>query len=250
MRNDNSFTTTASFVVVLGCVALAGCTAPTPPATPYDPNEAQNRQIHELNADLDRYAIRPASEAVGVVTDRPLRTALRNASDNWDIPGDVANNLLQFRIDKAVTNTLRFGINSTAGIFGVLDPASEIGLTGDPTDFGETLHIWGVGEGAYGELPALGPTTERDTAGLIVDIAINPLSYMFPGTTLFFIGLDGAALLAKRKEYSETIDSVLYDSADSYAQTRLLYLQNRRYELGQAPSDDSFVDPYEDPYAE
>ncbi len=101
------------------------------------------------------------------------------------------------------------------------------------------------------ELPVFGPSTQRDTLGMVVDYAINPIRLLVPEPEVY---IDTAAqLLSKvgdRSRYSETFDSLLYDSADSYAQARLLYLQNRRYQLGQTSGEDSYVDPYEDPYAQ
>jgi phospholipid-binding lipoprotein MlaA len=126
----------------------------------------------------------------------------------------------------------------------VFDPATAAGVAGDPTDFGETLHIWGVTEGNYFELPLFGPSTDRDALGKVVDIALDPLQLILPEKTSLPLVAKVASRISDRGRYSETVDSVLYDSADSYAQARLLYLQNRRFDLGQAPSDESFEDPY------
>ena len=143
------------------------------------------------------------------------------------------------------------------------------GVEGKPTDFGETLHVWGVGEGPYMELPLAGPSTARDTAGMLADIALNPVRLALPtkeanAATILKL----FSRLGDRDRFSATVDSLLYDSADSYAQARLLYLQNRRFQLGRAaggtgasdgdfidpyadaPSNDGFIDPYEDPYAQ
>ena len=149
----------------------------------------------------------------------------------------------------------RVAVGST--VVRVFDAATAIGLPESPTDFGETLHVWGVGEGVYVELPFGGPSTARDATGILVDLAINPVRLALPEREAT------AATIAKlfsrlgdRNRFSETVESVLYDSADSYAQARLLYLQNRRFQLGQvtegtdAATDDGFIDPYEDPYAE
>jgi len=126
-------------------------------------------------------------------------------------------------------------------------------MAGKPTDFGETLHVWGAGEGAYVELPFLGPSTARDATGTLVDLVLNPIQLLLPPdeamaatvTKLF-------SRLGDRDRFSATVESILYDSADSYAQARLLYLQNRRFGLGQAGAaegaDGAFIDPYEDPY--
>ena len=162
-------------------------------------------------------------------------------------------------LQKAVENTVRFAVNSTLGLGGLVDVSTAAGLPEQPTDFGETLHVWGFGEGNYVELPVLGPSTERDMFGRIGDLVLDPIWYVLPtGEALAAYGLVVIDDLNYRDRYKSTIDSILYESADSYAQARLLYLQNRRYTLGQTTSsdgangfedpyaDDSFIDPYED----
>ena len=99
-----------------------------------------------------------------------------NFSDNVSLPGMVVNNVLQGDIGGTVTNTMRFLLNSTVGVLGLFDPAGAIGITEVKTDFGETLAVWGVGEGPYIELPLLGPSTARDAVGQVVDFALDPLS--------------------------------------------------------------------------
>lgn len=245
--------------LALVCVwaGLSGCAGSPGPDGINDPYETTNRSIHEFNRGLDRVLISPAAEGYGSVVPEPVQRAVGNVADTLDLPGDIANNLLQFRLDKAAQNTLRLGVNLTMGVAGLFDASTAIGLPGDPTDFGETLHVWGVGEGVYMELPFAGPSTARDATGTLVDIALNPVRLALPEREAT------AATVAKlfsrlgdRSRFSETVDSVLYESADSYAQLRLLYLQNRRFELGQsggADADDGgdgFIDPYEDPYAE
>lgn len=233
-------------------VLAAGCTQRPAPSGVNDPNEANNRQIHEFNRGLDRALLRPAANTYGGILPVPVQQGVSNFAANLDLPGDVVNNIAQGRIPNALENTLRFAINSVIGIGGLFDPAKTMGVAGKKTDFGETLHVWGAGEGNYVELPGLGPSTERDLVGIIVDVAANPVRLLLPSpesyaSTVATIG----STLGDRNRYSDTVDSILYESADSYAQARLLYLQNRRFELGQTGgADDVFLDPYEDPYAE
>jgi phospholipid-binding lipoprotein MlaA len=234
---------------------LAACGGTTGPGDINDPFEPANRKVHGFNKGVDRALVGPASKGVGVVPE-PVKRGIGNLADTLSLPGDIANNILQLRLADAGQNTLRLGVNLTFGLAGLLDVSSELGLEGQPTDFGETLHVWGVGEGPYVELPLAGPSTARDTVGIVVDTVFDPVSRILPtreanaarGIRLF-------SRLGDRDRFSETVDSILYDSADSYAQARLLYLQNRRFELGQAAGTDStgdgtFIDPYEDPYAQ
>lgn len=235
-------------LMVLGPVlaGLAAC-APAPAAQGiFDPREEANREAHEFNKAIDTALLKPVSAAfAGEGEPGLVSRGVANFADNLAEPARVVNSLLQFNLPEAGQSTLRFVVNSTFGLAGLFDPSTAMGVQVKDTDFGETLHVWGVGEGAYVEVPFLGPSTERDVVGKIVDYAINPVSILLdpPESTVATIaGL--ASTVGDRGRYSNTVDSILYDSADSYAQARLLYLQNRRYELGQEVSDDNFEDPY------
>jgi phospholipid-binding lipoprotein MlaA len=234
------------FLLVLG---LAGCTAPQPGAEFNDPYEAQNRGVHAANKDIDR-ALFGGVGRKGVVPTLPVPIArgLSNATANLAAPSNVVNSVLQGRPEPAVTNTLRFVINSTVGIAGLFDPASAIGIARDDTDFGETLAVWGAPEGAYQELPFLGPSTERDTAGKVVDWVLDPVGNLVgaPEST-YITGVRLGGKIGDRQRFADTYESILYGSADSYAQARLLYLQNRRFDLGE---EAAVFDPYEDPYGQ
>lgn len=238
---------------VVLCAALCGCTA-QPRADDagvgadgvHDPYEAANRRVHAFNTTLDAKVVRPLSRSVkgGGDEDGPL-TVVSNVSRNLSLPGKVVNSLLQGRAEPAARNLTRFVINTTLGLGGIHDPAGrEFGLTESDTDFGETLHVWGAPEGAYLELPVLGPSSERDLAGRVVDWVINPTSRWLNHDQR------NAARVMKvlskagdRARFGSTVDSILHESADSYAQTRLLYMQHRRYELGQ---EAEIIDPYTD----
>jgi phospholipid-binding lipoprotein MlaA len=242
---------------ILVSLAVAGCAGAPGPDGVNDPYESTNRKVHAFNRGVDRALVGPASKGYGRVIPEPVKRVVGNVANTLDLPGDIANNLLQLRIGDAGENALRLATNLTFGVGGLFDFSSALGIHGKPTDFGETLHVWGVGEGAYVELPLAGPSTARDTVGMAVDIALNPVRLALPekeamaATTMKLF-----SRLGDRDRFSETVDSILYDSADSYAQARLLYLQNRRFELGQGTpvgaegADDDFIDPYEDPYAE
>lgn len=245
------------FPRVLACAALvllAACAQKPAPTGFNDPMEANNREIHDVNRSIDKAILRPVSGAFGDFLPGPVMQGVINFAQNLDAPGAVVNGLLQGRPHFAAQNTLRFALNTTVGIGGLFDPATALGLPGKPTDFGETLHVWGAGEGNYVELPFFGPSTERDLVGMIVDIPLNPLRHVLPKPEENIVPVAKlASSLGDRARYSETVDSVLYDSADSYAQSRLLYLQYRRFQLGQTTGDagdDAFEDPYEDIYGE
>lgn len=236
---------------VIVSLLVSACAAPQPAATPYDPYEGTNRAMHAVNRGIDRALVRPTAKVYGFALPKPAKQGISNFAGNLDLPGDVVNGILQGDGEAAANNTLRFALNSTLGLAGLFDPASALGLTHDKTDFGETLHVWGMAEGPYVELPGLGPSTVRDTLGTVVDIAANPVSLILPTPEKYYAtATKVGSRLGDRDRFAETIDSVLYDSADSYAQARLLYLQNRRFELGQTSADTAASDDFIDPYAE
>jgi phospholipid-binding lipoprotein MlaA len=237
-------------VIVAVCGILSACGPGPAPSGTSDPNEQVNRAVHGFNRHLDTALVRPASQVYGTVIPAPVRQGVNNFAENMEAPGDVVNGILQGRPENAAQNVLRFAVNLTMGIGGVFDAATAIGLPRPQTDFGETLHVWGAPEGNYMELPVLGPSTERDTVGRVVDIVMNPTRLLGTAEGDIVTGADVGSRLGDRYRFTSTVDGLLYDSADSYVQTRLLYLQNRRFELGQQTSDDAFLDPYEDPYAE
>ena len=238
-------------VGLLALTGLAACAAPPPSATPHYPYESTNRVMHGFNRGIDKALVRPSSKVYGVVLPQPVKTGVANFATNLDLPGDMVNGMMQGNINGFGKNFFRFAINSTLGVGGLFDPAKSFGLEQEKTDFGQTLHVWGVGEGAYVELPGVGPSTVRDAVGTAVDIAANPVSLVLPSPESYYATVAKVgSKLGDRDRYSSTIDSILYDSADSYAQARLLYLQNRRFELGQTAEAGGAGDDFIDPYAE
>jgi phospholipid-binding lipoprotein MlaA len=233
--------------------ALAGCAAAPDGKLINDPYEQANRQVHDFNTGLDKALLRPASEVTEALPD-VLTDRVVDFADNLALPGMVVNGLLQGDLESAISNTFRFVVNTTIGVGGLFDPADEAGLYEKSTDFGQTLAVWGVPEGAYVVLPFLGPSTERDTFGLIVDFAFDPLQFLVPPEVQEFqpYAFVGKKVIS-RGRFGATVDSLLYESADPYAQARLLYLQSRRFDLG-VPVDSAYmeggVDPYADPYAD
>jgi phospholipid-binding lipoprotein MlaA len=250
---DLSFSKSLVSVFSALCVSfgLSACTAPAPTAQINDPGEPLNRVVHRFNVGVDTLILRPVATSTVRPGGGPVSNRVANFARNLAVPTDVVNSVLQLRLGRAVENTLRFAINTTVGIGGLWDPATAMGVAGNDTDFGETLHVWGFGEGQYLDAPFVGPTTTRDLSGLFVDIATNPWQIFLPAPESYISTIAGAAsAVVDRGRYVETVDSILYDSADSYAQARLLYLQNRRFQLGQTTGDTGATDPYEDPYAQ
>jgi phospholipid-binding lipoprotein MlaA len=243
-------------LIFVTALTLSACASNGPATGINDPYEAQNRASYESNVRLDRNVIKPISVAYGTVVPDPVRKGLSNVSDTLGLPGTVVNNLLQFKLVDALHNTARFALNATLGFAGLFDPASEVGLDARDSDFGETLHVWGFGEGEYIILPVYGPSTNRDMVGLIVDIALDPVGTVLNSkASNIKTGLKVADIVDTRYRYSDIYESVIYDSADGYAQLRLSYLDKRRFELGtptqldgSVPADNPSYDIYEDFY--
>ncbi|MCR8548362.1 VacJ family lipoprotein [Salipiger sp. P9] len=229
-------------------LAVSACAVPGPGEAPdgiYDPNEGANRRVHAFNKRIDSALSGGEGPGLAASVPEPLAEGVANFADTVSLPQTVMNQILQARLGRAARNTLRFSVNATVGIAGLFDVASQIGLPEDESDFGETLYVWGLPEGAYIELPVLGPATERDAVGKVVDLFTDPVSYLVPTPDRYYA--TGAKLADKalsRARYGETVDSVLYDSADSYAQLRMIYLQKRRFELGdESAGEEDYIDP-------
>lgn len=235
-------------------VLASACSSPGPGAeiSRRDPHESVNRTVHDANLFMDRNLVRPAASAYRYAAPRILRELVGNAFDHMDAVGDFANHALRGDADNALTSFGRFGINTILGAGGLLDPATEFGLTGVDADFGATLGRYGVGEGAYLILPFLGPSTTRDAWGALVDETIfNPL---------FHVGvfLDGAAADAgnraaavletvdARARNADLIDDILYESADGYISLRSVYLQRRDALIRGAGAVDDLPDIFDD----
>lgn len=192
-----------------------------------DPYEPLNREIHGFNKAVDRRALRPAAQAYRAATPGLVKFLLGNALHHLELPRDFANHLLSGEVAAAGRAVARFSVNTVFGAGGLLDPATEFELPKEDADFGKTLAAWGMEEGIYYEIPFIGPSTVRRTIGRSVDLALSPTAY-FPPLFAFSALPETMTLLDARASNLSAADSVLYDSLDSYATTRSVYLQNRR----------------------
>lgn len=236
---------TGAFAMLLPVMA-ACANGPVPADHIYDPFEETNRQIHAFNKTIDAVALEPAASLYGAVIPEEVRDAVDNSANNLALPGQVINHTLQGDIPDALQTGVRFVVNSTLGIAGLFDPASMLGLFEVPTDFGETLGVYGFAEGPYVELPLVGGSTVRGTVGMIVDFAVDPLQYYISSPEreyLFF--LKGLNIVGDRHTYSDLINALLYESSDSYASQRIAYLQNMRHVTGA----ELVIEDLEDPFA-
>lgn len=214
--------------------ASGGADPVTAATEPGDPLERTNRDVFDFNLAVDDAVLRPVAVFYRDAVPAPVRTGLRNALNNLEEPRILANNLLQGRLLDAGHTFMRFFINSTAGVGGLIDVAGPSGIARRSGDFGQTLHVWGVGAGPYLMLPLLGPSNPRDATGLAADAALNPLTWLFP--TAANIGLVAADGVATREANIENLDEIRNGSLDPYARLRSLWRQNRAAEIGADPA--------------
>ncbi|QLC22174.1 VacJ family lipoprotein [Parasphingopyxis sp. CP4] len=201
-----------------------------------DPHEEFNRDMWAVNQGIDDVAIRPVTNVYRAVTPRPLRSGVSNVFRNLTEPWSFINNILQGRPGRALRNLGRFIVNSTIGIGGLFDHASALGIDPAPEDFGQTLAVWGVGDGGYVLNPIFGPSTQRDTFGLIVDIVANPVSLFFDrGLNLSSqeqLAIRAGGIISVRSDLMDTgVDAFLDSSADPYAAARSAYFQTREAQI-------------------
>jgi phospholipid-binding lipoprotein MlaA len=222
---------------VAATVALAGCaTLPADRESSDDPLEPVNRVVFDINSALDKAVIKPVAEAYREVVPQFVRDWVRSAIDNLTEPRIFVNDLLQGRPDAAGITLGRFLVNTTAGIGGLYDPATQRGLPKQSGDFGQTLYTWGFPAGPYLVLLFFGPSNLRDAVGLGVDLFTTPPGVFLPGhagvVTGFVVGtVDGMDL---RSRNIESLDEIAASAIDQYARLKSLSQQRREAQLREA----------------
>ncbi|KGM56784.1 lipoprotein [Lysobacter arseniciresistens ZS79] len=202
-----------------------------PPATvthAYDPWERYNRRMHRFNNAVDRTVARPLARAYVAVVPRPVRLGVSNFFSNLGQPVSAVNALLQGKPRQAAHAIGRFLLNSTLGIGGIFDPASDARLSRRSEDFGQTLGTWGWENSRYVELPLFGPRTVRDVFGMVGDAPLSPLRQISDDATR--IPLQGLQLVDVRTQLLAT-DSLREGAADDYALVRDAWMQRRQYQI-------------------
>jgi phospholipid-binding lipoprotein MlaA len=230
-----------------GPVAASARPAFTGPTDPADPYEGLNRQVLDVNLALDEAALKPIALFYRDITNPWLRARIHNAMQNLNEPAIMVNNLLQGRPLDAGASLLRFTLNSTFGLGGMWDVAVTNDLPRQTRDFGQTLYVWGVGDGPYLMLPFAGPSTARDMAGLIVNGFLNPVNWFIP----IGPGIGGALIsgLDERERNIENLEELQRGSLDFYARLRSVWRQNRDSELGRTNQQGEGLNFLDDPGA-
>ncbi|MBM3580890.1 MAG: VacJ family lipoprotein [Alphaproteobacteria bacterium] len=237
----------AIFILVAG-TTLAGCaTAPSDPEARAeyqrinDPFEPANRFVFALNRAIDAAIVKPLAALYREFTPKVLQEAIGNILANLRSPVVLANDVLQGEGKRAGHTLARFVVNSTVGLGGAVDVASEMGIPRHAEDFGQTLAVWGVPEGPYLVLPIFGPSNPRDTVGLVADFFTDPINWYAVNTGQEFITYSraGATGIDVRARHMKELDDLERTSLDYYAAIRSLYRERRADEIrnGQKASD-------------
>jgi phospholipid-binding lipoprotein MlaA len=212
-----------------------------------DPWEGFNRDMFTVHESVDQAVLEPVARGYRAITPRPVRRSVLNFLRNLRAPVIFVNDVLQGEVGRAGTTAARFGVNTTIGIAGVFDPATSMGLERHDEDFGQTLAVWGVDSGPYIFVPLLGPTTVRDGAGRIVDIALDPLTWAeFDDVEKVRIGRTLLAGIATRELVLETVDDIRRDSLDPYVTIRTSYGLLRESAIQNGPADVQDLPEFED----
>jgi phospholipid-binding lipoprotein MlaA len=202
-----------------------------------------NRKVYAFNEKLDDAVLKPVAQAYVDVLPSFVRTGVRNFMGNLGDVWTTVNAALQFKGQVAVESFMRVAVNSTLGLYGVLDIATEAGIEKRREDLGQTLGYWGIKPGPYVVLPVLGPSTLRDTVALPVDWQASPGQYFRDSSTSTGVTLLNAT--ETRAGLLQAGDTVKAASLDPYSFMRDGWLQKREYDVydGNPPVDFDYSDP-------
>jgi phospholipid-binding lipoprotein MlaA len=232
-------------LLALTVFGLSGCATKPPADDPdavadyqqtNDPLEPTNRVFYAVNNGLDTVLLRPAALAYRFAVPGVVRTGIHNVLANIGSPIQLTNDMLEGKPRRAGDTTMRFLINTTAGVFGIFDVATKWGYPDHDADFGMTLALWGVPEGPFLFLPVLGPSDPRDAAGFGVDIAFDPFTWVGtgpskPGWSAFKWSRFGLNAVDSRERVLDALDQIKKTALDPYATFRSLYRQHRRAQI-------------------
>ena len=215
---------------------LTGCASIDGHTDPEDPFEEFNRSMYSFNSKVDSYALKPLAKGYDAITPTPVQKGVSNFFSNLDDVVVIFNDILQLKPGQFLSDTGRFLVNSTVGLYGLIDWASDIGLEKHNEDFGQTLGYWGIPDGPYLVLPLFGPSSVRDTGGTLVDRSyVDPVynevheGMPFPErdstVSLSLVVIDAVDRRAKLLK----AESIQREAAlDPYIFIRDAYLQRRR----------------------
>ena len=224
-----------AFLLAAVALLFAGCAAAPSKVDPFEP---WNRSMYAIHEAVDGAVVKPVAQGYVKYTPEPIRTGLSNFMGNIDDFFTGVNDFLQGQPQRAGDSFGRVLLNSTFGIVGIFDIASDMGIAKDQNDFGITFGKWGMPNGPYFFVPLFGPTTVRDGTGAVVRLYFGPVGYL-PYVPLrnSIYGLGYLNLRAQALAAEGVLDTA---SIDKYRFLRNAYLRARRYQLydGKPPPDE------------
>ena len=206
----------------VGCATLEG------PENPDDPFERFNRSVYSFNETVDKYALKPVAKGYKTITPGSIDKVITNFFSNLDDIVVIVNDLLQFNITQTASDFSRFIVNTTIGIAGLMDIATDFGLKKHNEDFGQTLGVWGVGEGPYLVLPFIGASNIRDGAGFLVDTSqLDVTATQLEGRDeIYVLGIKYIDIRADLLKTTNILDEI---APDRYAFIRDAWVQRRKH---------------------
>ena len=232
------------FIAVLGFLILFNFTS-TPSKATDECFEGVSRAMFKFNMVFDDVILEPIAKGYNKLP-KPVKTGTSNFTSNIATLLSIPNNLLQGNIKQLGHSTGSFIVNSSIGILGFLNPAEKIGLKPHKEDVGQTLGSYGIGQGCYFVLPILGPTTARDSVGLIADTFIDPFAHVtlrekelfsLSGNELDYYSLKGVGAVDFRSDNITNFKSLEKNSIDLYSSLKSVYLQDRERKIKNSDSD-------------
>ncbi len=223
---------------------LSACATVDPEyADSRDPLEGFNRSMFTFNDNLDQYVAKPLARGYKKITPEPVDRGISNFFSNLDEVSAIVNNSLQLKFRDAASDLGRLAVNSTLGLLGFMDVASNMGLQKHHEDFGQTLGAWGMGPGPYLVLPVIGPSSGRDAVGFTADWFTNPLYYVVDDVGVSW-GLYLIRFVDRRADLLKTTDLLESAALDPYTFMRESYLQRRLNQVydGDPPLEDVFIE--------
>ena len=226
-------------MIVIAAMMLGCSSVPKEYRDPRDPWQSYNRAMFKFNTDFDNAFFKPVAKGYQIVTPEPVDRGVTNFFNNVADLISAVNNALQFKLSRAGTDVGRIVVNSTVGIGGLFDVATNMGLQSYKEDFGQTLGYWGLGAGPYFIIPILGPSSVRDTIGWAGDIVVDPFFSLSQDEIYWgFVLLDAVDTRADLLAAGEILDEA---AIDRYSFIRDAFLQRRLYLVhdGNPPEDDT-----------
>ena len=205
-----------------------------------DPFEKFNRAMYTFNEKADKYVLKPVARGYRFITPKFFRKVMANFFNNLREPIVLVNNMLQGKFKDGISDTMRLIVNSTFGLLGTIDVATPMGMPKHDEDFGQTLAVWGMGNGPYLVIPLLGPSTFRDASGLVVDVAMYPPTYIDETSTRSKVY--AVNIIVLREQLLDATDILEQAGGhDPYVFVREFYRQRRRDQVydGNPPVDKS-----------